>query len=1240
MPMKKYVLLLLVLPFCLGLYGKDLQRKINWENSEDKGWAGPVANFNGAYINEFNLPVYFETLAIDQGFSLKINNLVFENSEKLIDTKIANKIPSELNIQARYIQSVSDHAALLEFIPLVFQDGQLKKLISFDIEVVEKIEAKSATVQVQADWKTSSVLASGKWVKVKTSEQGIHKITYDQLRSWGFTNPANVNLYGNGGYMLPKMNSDFYYDDLEQNAVWHDSNSLFFYSTGTIRWKWDESEGIFKHELNDYSDNAFYYLTDSGNTKIVETLPRETGAATHTVTKFNDFVLFEEEKENLIKSGRRWFGQEFNRSSNKSFPFSLDNLSSGNPITVWVEGAARSSNSSFFEVSVGGTNRGKINFQAVKIDSQESLYASLNYELFTINNPQSNFNVELTYQSLSSKSNAWLDFIIINYIRELTMDDDQLIFRDITSYGDEKIANYELNTNREGVQIWDITDFTTPKAVVKDDQGGQASFKASSSERKEFIAFYPNGNFPNPEFVENVKNQNLHAGDDLPEMIIITHPNFKSQAEELKQFHFQKDGMSVQVFTPELIYNEFSGGLPDAAGIRNFLRMCYERGNGQFKYVLLFGDGSYDNKDILGHGHNFLPTYQSVNSLLPVSSFVTDDFFALMDPGEGEFIGLIDLGIGRIPANTVEQAQTIVNKIKNYVGAASLGSWRNVVCFIGDDGDNNTHMIQAERIANRVNEHNPEFFTDKIYFDAYPKKISSARETYPDVNVAINNRVKNGALIINYTGHANDKELADEKVLGINDINRWSNYNKLPIFVTATCEISRFDLEEESSGGEYILFNRNGGGIGLFSTTRLVFSGSNFLLNREFYEHVFSQDENGNNLRMGEIMRRSKNGVGTGINKRNFTLLADPALKLSYPKHKVITETINGKPVGEQTETISALSTVTIKGRVTDHANNTLDNFNGELVSTIYDKSSTVQTIGNGGQPPMNFKIQNNIIYKGVSTVTNGIFEFTFIVPKDISLAIAPGKIIYYADNGLEDAQGYTEDFNIGGSSGIVIDDHEGPKVNLYLNDKEFKDGDEVGTTSILYAEISDEHGVNTVGTGIGHDITAVLNDDYNNIIVLNDFYLAEKDSYKKGKVIYPLQNLSVGEHTLKFKVWDVLNNSTEVEIRFKVTASLKISSVYCYPNPLSDFTNFVFEHNRPDETFDTRLEIYDLTGSLMDIISQSQGSNGNVSFPILWQVNSSTMIFRQGTYLYRVTIVASDGASSSKSGKMVITKY
>ncbi|MGQ8336597.1 type IX secretion system sortase PorU [Sunxiuqinia sp. A32] len=1241
--MKRFILLVLYITIFYSLSAKVFPRKINWiaETENNVRVGAPIL---GGILNDYNLPVYQETFTLEQNENIRIINPVFlDVSENENFNKSA--ISPEFVVDPAIVYSSNRKSAWIEFVPLIKYGDQVKKLVSFEIETYLDETNRLKSAKVEELWKTSSVLSSGKWVKIRTVDRGIHKITFDQLEAWGFSNPSKVNLYGNGGFMLPKMNDDFFYDDLEKNAIWHgkdggNKDCLFFYSTGTVKWLFDESDGLFKQELNDYSDYAYYFLSDVGESRFVETVPEESGSVTSEINSFQDYSYLEEEKENIIKSGRRWFGDKFSRNQQRSYSFSIKNIDNSQPVKLFIEGAARSSQASTFNVQYDVVNAGTINFQALNTGNLVDLQAYVSSGLFSIDDPASDFDIGLKYQASNTSALGWLDFITVNAQRNLVLDNDQLAFRDITSIGEGNIVKFNLSVSNSNLEVWDVTDYLNPKSIDKTVTDGTASFKVLNDKLHEYVAFYPEGDIQEPEKVNDVVNQNLHQ-QDVSELIIITHPNFLNQANELADFHRSLDGMTVKVLTPEVIYNEFSSGQIDIAGIRNFLRMCYDRsieGSG-LKYVLFLGDGSYDNKNILGHGNNFLPTYQSENSLVPTSSFVTDDFFVLLDRGEGEYAGLIDLGVGRIPAGTVAEAQLMIQKIKNYVDAVSLGDWRNVVCFIGDDEDNNTHMTQAEDLAKVVNESNPAFYTDKIYFDAYQEESTPGGERYPDVTNAINNRVKNGALILNYTGHANETSLAHERVLETNDIDGWSNYNRLPIFVTATCEISRFDSDEKS-GGEHILFNANGGGIGLFSTTRLVYSNPNFILNKEFYEHVFSQDENGENLRMGEIMKRSKNGVNTGINKRNFTLLADPALRLSYPKFKVVTETINGVSVDQELETITSLSTVTITGRVTDHTGNTLTNFDGELIPVVYDKADTVETLGNGGEDPMSFSMQSNIIYKGVASVSQGNFQFTFIVPKDISYSLANGKIIYYADNGEDDAQGYTTDFYIGGSSGIVIIDQEGPEINLFLNDESFKDGDEVGKNPILFANVMDEHGINTVGTGIGHDITAVLDGDFSNVVVLNDFYLSDRDSYQSGQIIYPLRNLSVGGHTLRVKVWDVLNNSSEVEIHFVVTSNLEIEEVSCYPNPVTDYTNFVFKHNRPDESFDTTVEVFDMSGSLLDILNQRVGSSGDDSLPMLWQVTNSTLLYRSGAYLYRITIVADDGASAAKTGRMIISRY
>jgi hypothetical protein len=489
---------------------------------------------------------------------------------------------------------------------------------------------------------------------------------------------------------------------------------------------------------------------------------------------------------------------------------------------------------------------------------------------------------------------------------------------------------------------------------------------------------------------------------------------------------------------------------------------------------------------------------------------------------------------------------------------------------------------------------------------------------------------------MNYTGHANEKTLAFEDVLDIGTIDSWTNFNKLPIFVTATCEYSRFD-GNETSAGEHILFNPAGGGVALFSTTRLVYSGANFVLNSKFFKYIFEKDQQGNNPRLGDVMRLAKAAANTGTNQLNFTLLGDPAIRLANPNYQVKTTSIDGKNVGTTVDTIRTLSIVTVKGFVADNTGAKLTSFNGELIPTVYDKAMQVKTLGNAGQEPFNYLVQNNIIYKGLASVKNGEFEFSFFVPKDISFKLDKGKILYYAYNESADAQGYFDGFYIGGSSNATVSDSKGPVVDLFMNSESFRDGETVSASSVLLANISDETGINTAGTGIGHDITAILDNDYSNIMTLNDYFQADKDNYKTGKIVFPLIKLTEGEHILKLKVWDVLNNSSEKEIRFVVKNIFRIETVTCYPNPMQGQTRFVFTHNLPDESFDVDLEVFQTTGSRIDLFRATVGSSGTESLPLEWIPADRQVKMNPGVYVYRLSVTTKDGKmSSSGSGRLV----
>jgi hypothetical protein len=1091
-------------------------------------------------------------------------------------------------------------------------------------------------------WKTSSVLKSGKWVKIKTTKKGIHRISYDKLKTWGFSSPEVVNVYGSGGYKLSESLSDIPVDDLIKNRTWRGKDNagkdyLFFFSTGTVTWKWDASAGIFRHLNSPYSNDCYYFLSDEGNTAWnVETSSAPVQTANQTVTTFDDYSVFETEQYNLIESGQQWFGEKFLRNNSRTFTFTCANPVQGSVAYMLINGASRSSAASAFDVSLNQARLSSINFSTVNVENATSQYADEKQQIYLVSLTSSAEEVSLTYAAANSLSEAWLDYITINWRRQLKMSEDEFFFRDTQSIGSGNVVQFTIEYGSGGVKVLDITDPAAIFEVASTEQGTQLVFKRPANELHEYVAYKTAGNFPEPTLVGEVPNQNLHALS-VPGFLIIAHPDFLNDANKVADFHRTKDGMDVQVVTVSQVYNEFGSGSPDATALRNFIKMLYDRDK-KIKYVLLYGDGSFDNRNITNAGRAFIPTFQSDNSLTPTSSFVSDDYFVILDQGESIYNGSEDLGIGRLPVSSTYESQIVADKITNYYSPESMGMWRTNLCFIADDQDGNLHMSDSESLSNQVNSEHREFQTDKIYFDAYKQMTTPAGERYPGVVEALNKQVKDGVLILNYVGHANERYLSDERVLDVSAINSWTNIHNLPIFVTATCEFSRFDASE-TSAGEYILLNPNGGGIGLFSTTRVVYAYSNFLLSKNFYKYTFEKDAEGLNYRMGDIMRLAKVNTLNTLNKRNFTLLADPALRLCYPKYKVITRTLNQKDALLVTDTLKALGKVDVTGEITDNFGKKLTGFNGKITAVVYDKATIRQTLGNVGETPFSYKVQENIIYRGEATVKNGEFTFNFVIPKDIAYNFGNGKILYYAQNGEDDANGAYENFIIGGSSVSQISDSKGPDVKLYLDDTSFQSGNETNQNPLLLATVSDENGINTVGTGIGHDITAVLDDDNGDVIVLNEYYKAAKDDYTKGFIEYPLSGLSIGEHTLRLKVWDIANNSTEVEIKFRVTGDFYIESISNYPNPVSDYTDFVFIHNQPDATFRTLLEIFDYTGRRVDSYQTSVSSNSTSSTPLRWDMSNRNLILRNGIYFYKITIRSDAGMLAAKSGKMLICR-
>ena len=1149
-------------------------------------------------------------------------------------------------------------------------DGKVQKLVKYTIEY--KKGPCPFSLKKTKNYVSESVLATGTWYKISTKDGGIYRITYQDLVNWGIDpatiDPRNIRLYGNGPRMLPEKAGAYPYDDLVENPIYvygendgkfDPGDFILFFAEGMSYWKHGGGRN-FSHETNLYSQQAYYYLTfDKGTGSRIQTLPVISATPTRSVDVFYDFSMHEINQYNLIKSGKNWFGDVFEYPTfSKNFSFSFPNIIIDSLAQVKVVLAARSTTSSQARISVG-TDQSVLSFSPVGDYTTD--YAKLGTGTLSFYPSSSILNVQIQYNNGGNQqAQAWLDYIEVFAWRRLQMNGHQMVFRHPDVVGSGEIVEYKLQAPAN-VTVWDISDPLHPWIVQGTWNNGIYIFLVHNDSLKTFLAF-DGVEFHTPSFVGKVANQNLHGVPQV-DYVIVAHPDFLSQAQQLANYHFLQDGLSYVVVTPQMIYEEFSSGKQDISAIRNFLKMLYDRAQSEDempKYLLLFGDASYDYLNRIANNTNYVPTFQTQNSLSPTLSYLTDDFFGLLDDGEGEDAqGALDIGIGRFPVKTVTEAQDVVNKTIRYIQhekinsnqnacisgdckISNLAGWRNWILFVCDDGDGNLHFNQSERLANYVDTTVKFLNIDKVYLPAYPQITTSGGERSPETNEAIRQRVEKGALIVNYTGHGGEVGWALERILDVTTIQQFTNACNLPVFITATCEFSRFDDPDRTSAGEYLFLNPHGGAAALFTTTRLAFSSFNEALNKSFYKKAF-QYNNGKYPAFGDIMAFCKNDNGSSQPLKNFSLLGDPAASLAIPKHKIVVTAINDHDTLVQNDTIKAMSFVSLKGKIVTNEGNDLPNFNGTLYVTVFDKPSILYTFsGEGNDYLDSFVLQKNILYKGKVSVHGGVFELKFFVPKDIQYQYGHGRISFYAEDGqAQDATGWFENFILDGSTDSLFSDAEGPAIQLYMNDTLFRDGGVTDENPTLLAYLSDEHGINTTGNGVGHDLVAYLDEDRSHPNVLNDYFEADVNSFTSGTVRYSFRSLSPGWHTLHLRAWDNLNNSSEKTLAFKVVSrnNFVISSFYTYPNPMETFTNFVFEHNLSCCYFDARLNIYDIFGRLVKSLTGTFPVSGYRTVIWTWDGTSDEgMPMPPGIYVGQLILISSDGKVATKSLKILKT--
>lgn len=966
---------------------------------------------------------------------------------------------------------------------------------------------------------------------------------------------------------------------------------------------------------------------------------------------FDEHIHHELDSINFLKSGKEWYGEYFSNQS--GYIASRDfNLNIPNAVTGELF---------FLKSKIIGSSVEKSNSIAVSVNGKKllehitspipgSLISPVASESFMSGKGILTGNgLTITYQHTGGSVNAgsWLDWFDMYFKRKLDMlGQAQLQFRlkNILSTG---AIDFSITNASNTYAVWDISNSNLPQKIKTTSSSNGIGFSDSVTAQNEYIAFDP-VKAKNATILGKISTQNLHQLS-AAELIIVTEKTFTEQANRLREYHVKHDGISTLVVDVDQIYNEFSSGSPDPSAVRNFLKMLYDKSriNSVVKpsYVLLFGNASYKVKEKTGSKNSLVPSYQTDESIDPLLSYVTDDYFAILDDQESitqsKPAPLLDLGIGRLPVRSLEQAKLTVDKIIRYTSNTSMGSWRNNVTLVADDEDYNLHIEDAELHAALLQSSAPQLQENKIYLDAFRQESNAGGSRYPEVNKEVLKDINNGTLIWNYSGHGNSTRLAYEVVLDKELLSQWKNENRLSFFITATCDFAPFDDQSQFSLGEDLLVGRNTGAIGMVTTTRLVFASSNREMNNAFLSSLTTRSSTNIYPTLGRAIQLAKNNTYSNstdyINARKFTLLGDPALKLAMPDNQVKTKSISMEGASSNADTLKALNKYVVTGEVISPDGSILSNFNGNLYPVLYDKASEIKTLANDPESKVaTFNSYDNILYKGVTKVEAGKFSFVFTVPKDINYSFGKGKLVYYAENGIIDASGVDQSFMVGGI-GTGGGDLTGPDLEAYLDTITFKNGDEVGKHPLLYVQLSDPAGINLSTASIGHEITAVLDEQFAQAIVLNEFY--QPISSGKGLIRYPFSELKEGRHSLQIKVWDVFNNSTTKNLDFYVSSekTSAIASFTSFPNPFNGIIRLNAELNLSSLGNNYILEVFDLNGKGVRRIEQSINQTGSFTIQFEWDgKNQQGAELQSGIYIARLTLRSKDGKINSKMLKLM----
>lgn len=1235
---------------------------ITW-NSNAQTFPG---NFNGSqedfYAKEKYFPIWAYTEITGQNkFEVILVNEVYEPITD--NPKFREYLKNNVSFLALNSDEREQNRIKVKIVPYRVNGANLERLIRFDLNF-KQIESNQIKLNKKGN-KTQSVLAAGDWYKLKISEDAVYKLDKAFFVKHSI-NTDNIELskfkiFGNGGGMLPEIVAENRPDDLIENAIkindgngnnkLDDGDYILFYGKGPDSWK--ENSIDYTHVKNVYSDFAFYFLNwgEGAGKRLSESGAGEGNSFLKAINESDYLYVHEEESFNLRNSGREWFGEVLT-IENKSFDLSIPDLILGSPSLIKSEVAIRTG--IFTNVNVylnDDKNPFVIHSGSPVVFDNDDNFASIDNrgrQFF----PSSSFKLTYEFYRPQLSSEAWLNYFEIQSKRKLKPIDGQIHFFNL----DSKIAGnikYQIDNFTSDYTLWDVTDHHNISVQKTFSDIDKASFIVNGSSKLLRYLLFKNGAEKTPEMAGKLENQNLHNLSAV-DYIIITHPDYRVQAEKLAKFHQEREGYSYLITYPEKIYNEFSSGALDITAIRDFVKMLYDRADftNKPKALLLFGDASFDYKNRINNG-NMVPTFESYEYNNSVSSYCSDDYYVILDNSEGywpldpgKFLESMDMGVGRLPAKSSYEADVMVDKCIHYKTNSNKGEWRSSLTFLGDDEDYDVHMEDSEKLTSLCEKELPPSNITKIYLDAYKQASLGNGNAYPDVNETINNTIAKGTLVFNYLGHGGGSGMAHERVVTRPMILGWRNYDKLTFFVTGTCDLAQYDNPKEESPGELMMINDEGGAIGMMTTTRKVYIG----LNTDFSVILFRNNlfaRDGNHFTtFGDAYKNVKNVMVSSSNVRNYVMFGDPLLDLNLPVQKTIITAINGNTVNALSkDTLKALSKVEISGSVVNLSGNVITDFNGDVSVTLFDKKQTFKTLANDPTSSvLPFSTRNNVLYRGKASVTNGNFKVSFILPKDIDYSVGTGRIFTYAYNDKTDAMGVYDSAMVGGTSSNLVADNKGPDIEVFLEDEKFTNGGIVNNNPLLIIKLWDENGINTAGNGVGREILGILDKgkETSKNYILNDFYSTTLDSFQGGEVRFKLADIAPGTHTLSVRAWDVYNNSNENQVEFLVASdeNMAIKNLLNYPNPFTTKTNIHFDHNKSGQELNIAINIFSISGRVVKTLyAKIPNASSHVS-EIEWDGKDEYgQTLAKGVYLYKIKVKSEDGKSEEEFQKMVLLK-